>query len=502
MSSLSGMADNLRRFWPVPVGLLLVVIALQIWRLTGGDSEGSAPDAGTPTATIGPVQSTPAPAGTVVARLTPVATPISVVSPVSKRSCADGCLIRVPDSSVTAGILEKSGERPSYRTVDWLWAVVSRTTVDVLLAENVDVLMVNDSPETLYLYATRLPDGETNDRVIRSFGEILDKVDGHAIVLVPKVPAIVTDLVNAKIWVEKVAPAAPSLGLVETAGEGPDIADIDLGELLPQVDAGRIERTILDMQATSSTDGTGVGTRQFGMTGNAMASEYLFTRLEQYGLSVWYEDFLSPEGHLSTNVIGEIPGRDPSMVYAVMAHLDSTSTDFSNAPGADDNGTGLAASLEIARILSGYTLEHPVHIIFVNAEETAIVGSAAYARKVVADETPIEGVFNVDSVGSPRMGPRIILNANEQSAWMMNLLVSVNDGYGLGQEILVRQNPAIIADDTMLRNEGIEAVMIAREVYGESEIHHTTRDTIENMSVPLTVVVTQLVLLSIAALVQ
>ena len=499
MSTPSGMADIFRRFWPVLAGLLLVVIALLIWRLSGDDDDVAT---ATPTATMGPVESTPVPSGTAIPRSTAVAIPTSVVSPIGERSCMAGCLVRVPDSPVTAAILETSEARPSHRAEDWLWIVVSRITVDTLLVGDVDVLLVNDSPETLYLYATRLPDGETSDRAVRDFGEILDSVDGHAIVLVPKVPAIVTDLVNAKIWVEKVAPAPPSLRLVETAGQGDDIADIDLGVLLPQVDAGEIEQTILDMQATSSTDGTGVGTRQYGMTGNAMASEYLFTRLEQYGLSVWYEDFLSPEGHLSTNVIGEIPGRDSSMVYGVMAHLDSTSTDFSNAPGADDNGTGLAASLEIARILSGYTLEHPVHIIFVNAEETAIVGSMAYARKVVADEIPIEGVFNVDSVGSPRMGPRIILNADENSVWMMNLLVSVNDGYGLGQEILVRQNPAIIADDTMLRNEGIEAVMIAREVYGESEIHHTTRDTIENMSIPLTVVVTQLVLLSVAALVQ
>jgi hypothetical protein len=85
---------------------------------------------------------------------------------------------------------------------------------------------------------------------------------------------------------------------------------------------------------------------------------------------------------------------------------------------------------------------------------------------------------------------------------MMDLLVRINDGYGLGQEILVRQNPAIVADDNMLRNEGIEAVMVARELFGESSIHHTSNDVIENVSIPLTVRTAQLVLLAIAALVQ
>jgi hypothetical protein len=54
----------------------------------------------------------------------------------------------------------------------------------------------------------------------------------------------------------------------------------------------------------------------------------------------------------------------------------------------------------------------------------------------------------------------------------------------------------------MLRNEGIEAVMVARELFGESSIHHTSNDVIENVSIPLTVRTAQLVLLAIAALVQ
>jgi hypothetical protein len=85
---------------------------------------------------------------------------------------------------------------------------------------------------------------------------------------------------------------------------------------------------------------------------------------------------------------------------------------------------------------------------------------------------------------------------------MMDLLVRINDGYGLGQDLWVRQNPQIIADDNMLRAQGIEAVLVARELFGMSPVHHTADDIQENVSLPYTIEATQLVLLAIAALVQ
>ncbi|HEV2072264.1 MAG TPA: M28 family peptidase [Thermomicrobiales bacterium] len=501
------------------VGLLLLVGSLVV--LFVSDERDDGMDSGTPDVTAdlvgatlvaSPPDTVPiasasplAPGATPVASpgATPLASPgATPIPPLLSGQCREGCLIRVPRNDLTVALLKETGERPSYESDTWVWTIVSAKTVMDLQASDVPVFLVRDSPETLYLYATRLPKDQSGSRVVREFGEVLDSVDGHSIVRVDDVPANVTDLIAARVWVEKVKPAAPGLASQSPAGIGEPISEVDLGVLLPEVDAEEIEQTIAELQEMSSTDGTGIGTRHYTSTGNAMAAEYLFTRLESYGLTVWYEDFVTPEGLLSTNVIGEIPGQDPGSIYAVMAHLDSVAADTSSAPGADDNATGLAASLEIARILSGYELKYPVHIILVNAEETAILGSDAYARDAVQEETPLEGVFNLDSIGSDRNGPRVYLNADEGSAWMMDLLVRINDGYGLGQELWVRQNPEIIADDNMLRAQGIEAVLVARELFGMSPVHHTADDIKENVSIPYTIEATQLVLLAIAALVQ
>ena len=508
---MSGISSSRARLTIVILGFAAIAVIVALLVRPGSDNTvGVLPDA----SPAGDVVASPSPLAPKVAGTqegipvadapgaTPPATPLVTADAIGSDVCRKGCLVRIPANEVTNRLLDDTGERPSYQSEEWLWSIVSRATVDELVDKGIPVRLVQDSRDTLYLHAVRLPEEDPDFAPVGGFGEVLDSVDFHAIVQVETVPARVTGLVNAGIWVEKLMPAVPENGKGVQAGRGPALADHDLGVLIPQVDVQSIEQPIIDLQGMSSTDGTGIGTRQYSMTGNVMTSEYAFNRLESYGLTVWYEDFLTPEGFLSTNVIGEIPGDDASAIYGVMAHLDSTAEDVGNAPGADDNATGMASAFEIARILSSYSLKHPVHIIFVNAEETAIVGSMAYARQLVTDNVPMEGVFNMDSVGSSLYGSRVVLNADETSAWMMDLLVRVNEGYGLGQDIWVRQNPAIVADDTMLRREGIESVMIARELFGQSAVHHTSNDVIENVSMPLTTQAAQLVLLALGALVQ
>ncbi len=345
-----------------------------------------------------------------------------------------------------------------------------------------------------------MPDGQQDDSVIEGFGTIIDAVDQVRLVEVESVPAIVTPLIDSGYAVEKILPAPPE----ETVKSEPSttLADIDIGTLGDDVSNENLERTILDLQATSSTDGSGAGTRYYSATGNAMAAEYLVQRMERYGLRVWYEDFLMPDGHLLVNVVGEVAGRDPSAIYGVLSHYDTLSTDLADSPGADDNATGIAAALEIARILSAHELKHPVRLIFVSAEEVGIIGSDQFARRAVAEEIPYKGIFNVDAVGSDRQGPLLVLNTEGTGVAMQELMAEINEGYRLGQDLLVRQNPAIVADDNKLRDQGLPAVLVSRELYGWSTIHHTPDDLIDYVSIPNTASAATLVLLSLATLVQ
>jgi len=417
----------------------------------------------------------------------------------SAASCPERCLIRVPATGEMTETLAAAGTRASWANASWVWTVATRDSI-VALEEESEATLVTQSSDTLRLYVVIGPDGEQDDSLVEEFGEVLDTVDQVSLVQVESVPAVVTPLIESGYAVEKILPAPPQeTDTVERTGA---LADIDIGTLANNVSSENLEQTILELQATSSTDGSGAGTRYYSATGNAMAAEYLVQRMERYGLRVWYEDFVMPDGRLLVNVVGEVAGRDPNAIYGVLSHYDTLSTDLADSPGADDNATGIAGALEIARILSAHELQHPLRLVFVSAEEVGIIGADQFARRAVAEEIPYRGIFNIDAIGSDRQGTLLVLNTEGSGVAMQELMVEINESYGLGQEMLVRQNPAIVADDNKLRDQGLPAVLVSRELYGWSTIHHTPDDLINYVSIPNTASATTLVLLSLATLVR
>ncbi len=492
-------------------GALLALILL-IWLLTsviGGDGGGE------PTATedlqllpIGQQGTPPAGPGREIVTPTPPGEPAptprgsdNILSggPVSSPGaashppmafCAQPCLARVERTPEAPQVLAAGRTRPSYTTDDWYWVVADPQGIETI-SSYLDTEVVRESGDTLDLYMVVLPAPDADDSAAGQIGTVIDAAGNFRLVAAASVPAKAKPVLDTGLGVEKVAPPPPDT--VAYHADRKRLTEADVGGLRDDVDPNLLTQTIADLQ--------GFGTRFYPTATNQESAEYLYRKLESYGLSVWYEYFVSWDGYLLTNVIGEIPGRDQSSLYGVMAHFDTISdAPSSNAPGADDNASGVAASLEIARILSGWSLKHPFRIIFVNYEEQGIIGSQQWAKDAVARGEPWEGVFSIDSVGSDRNGKRIVLNSEGDSTWMGDLIVRVNDAYGLGESIKNAHDPDIMADDNRLRDQGIESVMIARELYGQSPYHHTTNDVLDNMSVPRVQETAVLILLTVGSL--
>ncbi len=511
------------------LGILLIALIALIWLLIavlGDDGGGETPtatevmqvvpfgDSGTPGAA-----STPG-AGPGRGIVTPTPSPPPAVTPtpssggsdnmldqvpaspeagsVSDVSCAGPCMARVERTPEASSLLLANGTRPSYAGDDWLWVVADPEAI-ASISGSLETEIVREGDDTLRLYMVTLPEGGGGEWAAWEVGEVIDEVGRYRLVEAATAPANVETAIDAGVMVEKVAPAP--LEMTQRGGGLPALQEADVGGLANDVDAGALETDIATLQAFGAPEGQGAGTRHYTTAGNQAAAEYLFQRLESYGLRVWYEDFVSWDGLLLVSVVGEIPGRDTSRLYGVIAHFDTTSeTPGTLAPGADDNATGVASTLEIARILAGYDLKYSFRVIFVNYEEEGVVGSQEFAQDAVAAGDPWEGIFNVDSVGSGRNGYTIILNAEGESIWMQELIQRVNDAYGLGETLQIEQSDEIVADDNRLRDEGIESVMIARELYGWSPYHHTSADVIGNISISHTERAAVLVLLTVASL--
>jgi len=106
------------------------------------------------------------------------------------------------------------------------------------------------------------------------------------------------------------------------------------------------------------------------------------------------------------NVYAILKGTDPAQakrIYLVTGHYDSRNSDPQNstaaAPGANDDGSGTAVSLECARVLSKHKFPATIIFLTVAGEEQGLNGSTHFAKMAKEQGWQLEGVLNNDIVG-------------------------------------------------------------------------------------------------------
>lgn len=101
-----------------------------------------------------------------------------------------------------------------------------------------------------------------------------------------------------------------------------------------------------------------------------------------------------------------LPGTKAEREILLLAHIDTRVRDVMDsttvAPGADDDGSGLACLLETVRILSGMPLEQTVKCLFVSGEEQGLDGSRHFANLAREENWPILAVLSNDMIGNVR----------------------------------------------------------------------------------------------------
>src|SRR6266567_3356961 len=215
------------------------------------------------------------------------------------------------------------------------------------------------------------------------------------------------------------AVAAPFLSGTALAETDPALSrqapDPGLRAMLRDIDPGRIKATILKL--------VGFGTRHTASSqtdpvrGIGAATAWVFGQLQAIAatssgrMTVQEQTFVQPVSATIpvpttiTNVIATLKGTaSPERLYVVTGHLDSRVTDVlnftSDAPGADDDGSGVAVVLELARLFA--TRQFPGTLVFatVAGEEQGIYGSAFMAAQMKAAGDDVQGMFSNDIVGA------------------------------------------------------------------------------------------------------
>ena len=116
------------------------------------------------------------------------------------------------------------------------------------------------------------------------------------------------------------------------------------------------------------------------------------------------------------NVVATLKGTDPNdnRIFIISGHLDnmrsSPTERLGDAPGANDDGSGSAAVIECARIMSKYNFPATIIFVTVSGEEQGLLGSAFMSEKAKKENRNIVAVLNNDIMGSNNSNETNIIN--------------------------------------------------------------------------------------------
>ena len=200
-------------------------------------------------------------------------------------------------------------------------------------------------------------------------------------------------------------------------------ADARIVEAIGRISPERIRQTIEKLVSFGNRSTISPQDEESIKAGRGIgaAREWIKAEFERYSkdcggcLEVKTDEFVEQPGERIpkpteiTNVYAVLRGSDPAQanrIVLVTGHYDSRNSDTFNgtdpAPGANDDGSGTAVSLECARVLSKYKFSATIVFLAVAGEEQGLNGSKHFAQMAKQQGWKVEAVLNNDIVGGDR----------------------------------------------------------------------------------------------------
>ena len=140
----------------------------------------------------------------------------------------------------------------------------------------------------------------------------------------------------------------------------------------------------------------GAGIKEIGSFSLTRTKNWIISKYSSYGYTDIVEDSFNYLGQRTWNIIITKTGLVyPNKYIIIDGHYDTR-----NGVGANDNGSGTVALLEIARLLKDVNTEYSIKFIHFSAEEVGLIGSSHYVENIVIpNNMDIKLVFNIDGIG-------------------------------------------------------------------------------------------------------
>jgi Zn-dependent M28 family amino/carboxypeptidase len=236
-----------------------------------------------------------------------------------------------------------------------------------------------------------------------------------------------------------------------------------------------------------------------------MTATYIADELSSSGYPVSRQSF-TYEGHALQNVIGELRGTSsPQRVLVIGAHYDTVRT----TPGADDNASGVAGLLAVAKVLAGKRMDKTVRFVAFAFEEppayrTRNMGSYHYAESLSGGRDEVEGMVCLEMIGYfsdregsqhypfpfmnlkfPRTGNYIAMVGNRKSKDFTELMAS-EFRKGTDLPLITLNAPGFVvgidfSDHWSFGKFGIPAFMMTDTAFYRNPNYHSPADLPETL---------------------
>jgi hypothetical protein len=204
------------------------------------------------------------------------------------------------------------------------------------------------------------------------------------------------------------------------------------------------------------------------------------------------------------NVVATLPGRTRTDDwYIVGGHYDSTAREspWIAAPGAEDNASGCAGVLELARIISSHPPEGTVLFICYSGEEQGLYGSEDHVAQLVldGDDGKVQVMVNMDMIGytsdavldclleSEPIGQSLMDALSTAASQYTNLTISTS-------------MPAWGSDHEPYLDSGIPAVLVIENEWDDYPYYHSAGDTPDKITIDMGYQVLRMALATVAEL--
>jgi hypothetical protein len=228
------------------------------------------------------------------------------------------------------------------------------------------------------------------------------------------------------------------------------------------------------------------------------AADYIAQKFKSYGYEVEFDVFshsVFGEGeYWMRNVVATLLGKGPNRdrIFLVTGHYDSIASHDQGwlfnwrtmpAPGANDNASGIAEILEVARLISQHNFDFTIKFIAFSGEELGLYGSKHYSQK----DEQIAGVLNFDQLGYDTDALDIHVLGDANSEWLVNAFKAVWQRYNIKVDLKRVIDPEFIfSDHAPFWTKGYAAVHVSEDSSLKSPAFypfaHSGQDTVDKVN--------------------